>query len=268
MSVFDIFTKATPTPTTPEATPAPTATPVPAATPVAPVIPAAGNIPTPTVPVDPNAPGIVPGQVATAEPDVDPNTPKGPLDDFKTLWDTAPIDPNAPPNTPPAALTAEEVNKVVAKGNFVDTITPEQMKAINDGGEEATKAMNLLLNQVAQKTMAQSILVNNKLIETAVERANKQHAEALPELLRKNAAADHLKTTNPLFSNPAIKPVAKAVHDQLLLKHPNATNAEIATMTQDFILAMGEEFAPKPATTDLETGETNWEAFLEGPKLG
>ena len=80
-------------------------------------------------------------------------------------------------------------------------------------------------------------------------------------MLRTQSAANHLKDTNPIFSNPAIQPVIEATQQQLLSKFPNATPAEITAMTNNYILAMGEAFAPKPVTPVSK--DTDWENFIQ-----
>ncbi len=81
-------------------------------------------------------------------------------------------------------------------------------------------------------------------------------------MLRQQGAANHLKETNPIFNNPAVAPVVQATQQQLLQKFPNATQAEITKMTQDYILAMGQAFAPAPAASPEAETEMDWEKFL------
>ena len=252
MSIFDIFSPK------PEAPAAPVQQPVPQ-----PVPGGQGNIPpvqavvaepgNPTAPVTPVAP--------TA-----PESPKddSPLAEFKNLWETKPIDPNAPkPPGPAPELNAEAIQKVIANIDFSKQVTPENLAAISAGGEDAQAAFASAMNSVAQQVMIQATLVNNKLTERAVEQAKTSFQDSLPELLRSQASADHLRTSNPLFSNPAMKPVIEATHSQLLDKFPHATHAEIAKMTENYIVAMGESFAPKASVNDnAAAGEVDWDAFL------
>ena len=253
MGIFDAF-KSNPAPQAPAQQPA-----QPATTPTEP-----GAIPNQSAPATQQTPvtdvnGVVPaGQPAPAEPKDD-----SPLAEFNTLWDTAPVDPNNPTPQEPAPLTADQVQKVVAKADFSKVITPENLTAIAAGGEDAQKAFAVAMNAVAQQVMVQSTMVNNKLTEKAVADALKKHTENLPAELRRQAAADHLKTSNPLFDNPAVKPVIAATQQKLLEKFPNATHEQITEMTQNYIVAMGEAFTPKAAVTDNGLGEQDWTNFLE-----
>jgi len=118
------------------------------------------------------------------------------------------------------------------------------------------------MNAMVQKVMVQNTLVNEKLTAQAVAAAVKTHSANLPELLRQQAAVDHLKTSNPVFSHPAVKPVMEATQAQLLQKFPNATHAELTDMTQNFIIAMGESIAPKTTINDSSPNEIDWMAFM------
>lgn len=259
MSIFDIFKAPTPAPVDPSA-----AVQQPNAAHVQQQVPLnQGNIPAaPTTVADPNNP---------TSPVADPNTVKAeakddtPLAQFQDLWKDVPNDPNKP-NTPaqPAELTAETVQKIVENVNFSQQVTPETLAAIAGGGEDAAAAFTNAMNEVARQVMVQSTLVNNKLTERAVEQAVKSHTENLPALLRSQAASDHLVTSNPLFSNPAVKPVIEATQSKLLAKFPNATHAELTEMTQNYIIAMGEAFAPPKSVNDnSDSSTTDWEAFLK-----
>ncbi len=248
MSIFDIFKQ--------DATPAPAPT-VPAAT-TTPAAPPTVAIPEPKVVADPNNP-TVPAQAAP----VDDITPKTPLDEFSGLWDTVKVKEGDEAPKPPAPLTQEELQKAVAKADFSSAVSPEMLTQIAAGGEEAQTAFSQAMNAVAQKVMVQSTLVNNKLTEQTVSRLRKEYETELPELLRQHATTNHMKDANPLFSSPAIKPVIAATQAQLQTKFPEATAAQITEMTENYIKAMGEAFAPKPAAASNTTGGQDWSKFLE-----
>ena len=258
MGLFDIFTSNQPA--TPAAPVAPA--PAPAAGPGEPVVTAPGapgNIPAPQ-PGAPAEQGVVPApEVITP---AEPAKPDSPLAKFEKLWEPIPTDPNAPPaHGELPELKAEDVQKVMANANFVPQITDEQKAAIVAGGEGAQEAFNAALNSVAQQVMVQATLVGNKLSEKQITAAIEKHMATIPELLRAAGSTEHLRTTNPLFENPAVKPIVEATQQQLLQKFPNASHAEITKMTEDFILAMGESFSPVVDTS--VPGETDWEKFLE-----
>ena len=240
MGMFDIFTNTQPT----------------NAAPAAPVVP--GNLPPDAGVTDPNNPHVPPAPVVAVP--ATPPEPESPLSQFEKLWEPIPTDPNAPTPTAPQELNAEDVQKAVAKANFTQAITPEQLAAIGQGGEAAQTAFTEAMNAVAQQVMVQATLVGNKLTDKAVSSALEAQKLELPQMLREQATTAHLSDTNPVFDNPAVKPVVESTKAQLLQKFPNATPTEITQMTQDFILAMGEAFTPK--APELADGEQDWNKFL------
>ncbi len=250
MSIFDIF-KTQPAPQQP-AQPAPTQQAAPAPGPAQP-----GNIP-PNV--DPNA---APAQPVTPVEGQPVQTPDSPMAEFATLWDTPTIDPNAVTPAEPVQLTAEAVQKVVASANFASSITPETMTAIAAGGEEGQKAFVAAINAATQQAVTQSIMASNKLNEKAITEALAKQEATLPDMLRNQATSSHLQDLNPLFSNPAVKPVIDATRQQLLQKFPGDTPAQTAEKLQNFIVAMGAQFAPKEVVNSNSAQEPDWEAFLK-----
>jgi len=236
------------------------------------------NEPAPTIPGQPgvpNNPGNIPtpghdGTVASTEgqgvlppgvPVVTPPKDDSPLADYKDLWQD---DPKKPGEPAPAdySLNPEDLQKVIAKQDFTKLATPEQLAAIAEGGEGAVAANLAIINAVAQQTLTQATLVGNKLTEQMVARAIQDSQDKIPALLRSQLATSHLKDTNPLFSNPAVAPVMEAVRERLLGKFPDATPTQITEMTQDFVMAMGKEFAPKENLNDNGEGGTDWAAYL------
>ena len=232
----------------------------PAQQPQQPAQPPQGNIPSqPTTVPDTNNPTVPAGM------DNPPQQEESPLAAFADLWNND--NTNQQSQTPDdvyARLKPEDVQKVIAKADFSSVITPEQLAAIGNGGEAAQQAFAQAINSVAQRVMLQSTLVNNNLSMQAMQKAITQAESRIPDAMRKYSSADYSRTANPLLSNPAVKPVADAVQAQLLAKNPNATNAEITQMTQDFIAAMGAQFAPKQEPiNNSATNDTDWDAFFK-----
>lgn len=243
MSIFDIFTpKAAPV------TPAP-----------APANP--GNIPDQPTPVTQATPatdvnGAVPVQVAPVIKD------DSPMADFKTLWEDVPNDPNNPAPVAAKPLDAGELATVMAKVDFSKSITPEMMTAINAGGEGAGAAFTQAMNSVAQQTMVQNTLINEKMTAQAVAQAVAAIEAKIPGLVREQSAAAHIQDENPAFSNPAIKPVIDATRIQLMEKNPNATPQQINAQLTDFLTAMQETVNPAPVVDTLGGGQ-DWNKFLK-----
>lgn len=243
MNIFDIFS-----PNTPAAAPQEALQPAPS-----PADP--GNIPPAT---DPNAQAPNPAPApAPAEP-----VEKPPMAEFSKLWENEPIK-EGDQVTPPAPLDAAAIQKALANSNFAASVAPDTMTQIAAGGEEAQAAFQAAMNQVAQQVMTQSILAGNKLSEKAIDTALAKQAATIPDLVRAQQATSHLSDTNPLFNNPAIKPVVEATKAQILQKYPEATPAQVTEMTQNYITEMGKAFQPADKVNDNGTEGTDWDAFLK-----
>lgn len=244
MSLFDIFTKQ--------------------ATPAAPTTPA------PT----PSQPGSIPDQqavttqqtAATAVNGVVPQQPTQKKDDsplaaYTEMWEAIP----KPPKDPSAEYTpldAATLQTAMSKADLAASISPEIMAAIVNGGEGSAVAFTQAMNQVAQQSMVQSTLINEKLTAQAVERAIKAMESKLPEMMRSQASSAHVADSNPLFSNPAIKPVIDATREQLQSKYPRDTPAQITEKLNNYVKAMGEAFNPA-APDPAKATEVDWNKFLQ-----
>lgn len=244
MSIFDMF----------KAQPAPA--PAPAANPNAPANP--GNMPDQQTPVAQTTP--------VTEPAANPAPAKkddSPMAEFSQLWDTVPTDPNNP-TTPvaPKPLDQAQLQAAMAKADFSKAVTPEMMTAITAGGEEAGTAFSQAMNAVVQQAMVQSTLINEKLTAQAVQNAVAATEAKIPGLVREQSAAAHIQDANPVFSNPAIKPVIDATRTKLMEKSPNATPAQINAQLNDFVTAMSETL--NPAAAPAATAEqVDWNKFLQ-----
>lgn len=221
-----------------------------------------GNLPgAPTVPVDTNNGAAPNGTVP-----LDPGTaakPDSQLEQFKTLWEPVVTDPA---NNKPAGISSlnpEDVQKVIAKVDFASALDPANLAAIAAGGESAQKAFVDSLNSVAKQVLLHSTLVGNKLTERAVQEALAAQESKLPAMMRSQSVAQHIKDINPLFSNPAVKPVVDATRTQLEQRYPNATPNEIALMLNNYLTAMSESLAPKKESKAGQgTDDLDWEALL------
>jgi len=249
MSILDMF----------RSTPAPAATP--AVTPEQPTQQPApvGNIQDPAT-VAANSTVATQLPIGPAADPANLEQPNSPLADYTKLWDTV---PNTASPATPVALNQDSVAAVVAKTDFSTAVTQDQLAAISAGGEGSIQAFSQAMNAVAQQVMVQSTMVNNKLTEKAIEQAINAKAAEMPNLMRQQSSAAHLKDSDPLFSNPAVQPVIQAAHSQLLAKFPTASPAEITQMTQDYVIAMGKAFTPQAAMPkDPNAGDFDWDSFL------
>lgn len=248
--MFDLF-KTTPKPAEPAAAPATNNQPA-----------GTGNINAATPSVNPvqsggTAPnGVVPDNV---------NTQESPLDTFKDLWQT---DPNAKPpigDYKPDPIDQTKLQDIMSKVDFSSAVTPENLAAIQQGGEAGAAALINSLNSVAQQTLMQSIMVANKMTATEVQKAVNATKAQIPNLIKDQTTSNNLAEANPLFNNPAVAPMIDMVKSQLTVKYPDASATEITQKAQDYVKAFAESMNPiSPPNSQQESNEgTDWNKFLE-----
>lgn len=201
--------------------------------------------------------GVVPAQPAATDTNVSP------LDQFKDLWD--PINKEGDSSNTPVALDPAKVSEAMGKADFSNLITQENLAAISQGGEGAAKAFVDTINAVSRQSMTQSTLIADKMLEQAISKMEAKQQTSLQEQLKKHSLGEKLTTSNPVFSDPAIKPVIEAVQSQLAAKYPSASAAELATMAQNFVTTMASSLSPKTeeSVDSSSPKEVDWTKFLE-----
>lgn len=204
------------------------------------------------------------GLVPTQNQQVTPQDQPAPFDAYKDVWNTKP-DPNAN-KTVFADADPNKMMETARQVDFAKVLKPEQLQAISKGGPEAMEAFAQSLNSVAQTVYGQSAFATTKIVEQALARNKETTDKQMADMMKKFSTNEGLQASNPLLNNPAIKPIAEAITDQLIRKNPNATSSEIQTQVNDFFTAMGQNFAPKPASTQSSSSSRNddfdWSKFL------
>jgi hypothetical protein len=193
----------------------------------------------------------------------DVNTPApAPLDAFKGLWDTTNTSQTPTPTGVLPVLTAEQLSTTLANSNFLQGVNPELMAKATAGDAQAFQDV---MNQGLRSVMTQAVLASHGLVEAGARGSNERLKTTLPSMVRSNNVADQLRV-NPLFNDPAAKPMIDMVKSQLESKHPQASASEIASMTQEFVSAFaraGNPDQPKePAKGKTASGDTDWYAVL------
>lgn len=208
--------------------------------------------------------GVVPA--GSGEQGTTPNPE--PLSGFADLWNP-PVDDKgvAIPARVDAPMFTIDDAKLMASAQKVDfskAVSPDIMAAIQKGGPEAAAALLQALNSVSQLTYAQSAKASTQLIESAITKARESFRAELPDLVKSQSINESLRTSNPLFSNPAVAPMLNMVKEQMQLKNPNASIAEVTQMAQNYVLQFADIAAPKKQVeTTTAPGDQDWSKFLE-----
>lgn len=244
--------------------PAPSAAPAVPATPT-PATP--GQIPAATPATGAVAPSTAPNGVVPSPAATTPQEAATPLTPFADLWNNAPQDPNSPASAGVFGnLDPKKFMEAAGKIDFTKVVTPEQLQSISQGGEAAVGAFAAALNAVAQTTYAQSAFASTKIVEQALARAKDNLIAELPQHIKKQTVSENLRAENPIFQNPAVRPVVSALEAQLAIKFPQASSSELTSMAKQYIEALGTSFAPaKPVSGPSVPGareETDWSTYL------
>jgi hypothetical protein len=182
-----------------------------------------------------------------------------PLAKFQNMWEPV---TNSEGQTEDKPLDVNQLQEIVKQADFSKVLNQDNLKAISEGGEGAIAAFQDSLNSVAQQVLLQSTLANDRMIETKVASALNAHKSELPNLIRNQAASNEMNLKNPIFKNPAVKPVIEAVTHQLAAKNPDATPFELVEMANNFVTAMSEAFAPKQQSQPNSKIDVDWESFM------
>jgi hypothetical protein len=217
------------------------------------VSPVASSIPAGAGATDPNN-TTVPASTA----------PESPLKDFANLWE-----PNASTEADKplfGEIDPAKLMEAAKKTNFSGAITKEQLAKIQAGGQDAAEAFQQSMNAVAQTVFANSAMATTKIVEQALERQRTAFEAKLPGIIKQHTASDSLRSENPIFNDPAVAPLVKAMEHQFAQKYPNATTAELTQHAKTYISGLGSVFSPqkKEDTADSSKGtdNTDWSKFF------
>lgn len=167
---------------------------------------------------------------------------QSPLDNYKDIWDNfgkQGEDGNM------LSFDKDKLNEIAGKMDFAGSLQPEQLQAISQGGEGATKALIEILNATARKSYLNSTETTTHLLNNALKNSKEDIFSKLPEHIKRMNVSDSLTKENPMYSNPAVKPILSALEQQLTAKYPNATADEITTHARQYLTSLAGVFNPE-----------------------
>ena len=171
-----------------------------------------------------------------------------PLDAYKDIWDNMSNGQEDAGNvlTFDRAKLAEVANKM----DFTDSITPEQLSAIANGGEAAIKTLANVLNTTSRNAYLNSTETTSHLINNALNRTVENFTSSLPQHIKKANVSQTMQQENPMYNDPAVAPVLQALENQLTAKYPNATAHEITQHAKEYLTKFAGVVAPQPNPQD------------------
>jgi len=200
----------------------------------------------------------------------------GSLGDFGKLWDTDPVDPNKPPQDKVTGFTPQfdqaKLAEQISKIDFTKSVTPEQKAAIIAGGEGATQALMDVLNTTNRQTFASMFAASQRMVESALEKAQKQFLDAVPGHVKDMMVSNALTSSNPIVKNPAYAPMVETVRRKMQEKYPKASATEIETGVNSYFDQMVADMTKKgqdPNAPDnksqIKSGDpkADWESWFD-----
>lgn len=190
-----------------------------------------------------------------------------PMDHFKDLWNTEgnqEVDTTLPANMF-AGVDPTKMLAAARKVDFSKSIPPEVLSKITAGGPEAAQAFAQALNDVSQRSYAQSSFAATKIVEQALAKFEEGMNNRLPTQMKSLQVADSLRESNPALNHPAAAPIVQALQAQFTTKFPNASATEIRQMATDYLTQFSQLVTPKPAAPAVPASE-NWEGFFSESK--
>lgn len=187
----------------------------------------------------PAAPATV-QQPAASEPVPAPAVTPDP---FETLWqndDAGGQQGGINFNLDPAQLA-----EIAGKIDYSQAVTPEIRQRLAMGGDDAVSATMEALNAVNRMSYQQNAVATTKLIEAAVKSTEASMDAKIAKTIKSMGLAENVSASNPMLSNPAFAPIVKAAQQQIITKFPNASQAELNTMLNQYLAKAGEAFNPE-----------------------
>jgi hypothetical protein len=221
-------------------------------------------------PGDPNSQNLNPDGGENA-------APKAPLEQFSKLWEDPPSEKNADgtpkqkrgTNNPMFNVDPKKIMDAANSVDFTSVITPEIRRKIEAGGAEGTEAMMGSLRSLASTLYAQNTMGTAKMIDAALARQAQQFQEMLPGIIKKHSLGESLGSSNPLFNNPATKPIFRMVQERIAEMHPEMSVQEQKEMAEEYFTNFASALTPEERGKDSKGNpiqtETDWSSYLPDP---
>ena len=187
-----------------------------------------------------------------------------PLASFDKMWDIDSSKQASAPTGVLPAVTAEQLTATLANSNFLTNVDPAILTRAAGGDAQAFQDV---INQGLRQVMTQSVLASHGLVEAGARNHGEQLRISLPTMVRSSNVVDSLQS-NPLYSNPAAKPMVDGIRSQLELKNPTASSQEIARLTNEYLndfarlVSTNDPATKQQASSKAATGDTDWYKML------
>lgn len=163
--------------------------------------------------------------------------PADPFASFADVWKPVeqPADQLTPNNI--VQFDPQQLSAAVRRMNFAgNVVSPELIQKIQAGD---ANALGTAFNQVAQNVMLQAMTSVSNLINGALGKHSDLMTGRMQDEMRRFQTSDTLTSKHPIFTNPAVAPLAQAMTRQFTAANPSKSPAEISQMVVDYVTSIG-----------------------------
>lgn len=189
--------------------------------------------------------------------------PASPMDSWKDLWNPVPASKGVDTTLPQHMFAGTDPAKMLEsarKVSFADQIPQEVLAKITAGGPDAAAAFMAALNDVGQRSYAQSSFATTKIVEAALAKFQEGMDNRLPSAIKKHQVSDTIRQSNPALQHPAAAPILAALQEQFTVKYPNATVDELRDMAGKYLTNFAALAAPPKLTAQEQEANFDWDA--------
>ena len=210
-------------------------------------------------------PGATTGAPApgTSQPTTEQQQPSNPLDAFTPLWQNDPKAEQAadPLTTPLFNADPAKIQEAAGKMDFLAGVSKDLMDKAMSGTDPA--AFMQVINSVAQRTLATATQLSTATAEQGAQRSNQRLLQALPDRV-KQIQLDQMQPENPALSHPAAQPFLHMARQQLKMKNPGMSAADINSQAEKYVSELATSLsAPTTAQTAAQQSDgEDWDKFL------
>jgi hypothetical protein len=154
------------------------------------------------------------------------------LDTYRELWQANKVEEGA--TTPMSIvpnLDAAKLRESIKDANFIASIDPNLMQSAMKGD---IAAFQQVLNSAIKMGFEQSVIASRSLTETSLNNYGDRQRTDLPQQVKSQMVRESL-ADNPVYQHEATRPLMAALEQQLSMKYPTATAAEIATHARTYL---------------------------------
>ena len=193
-----------------------------------------------------------------------PAAPVSPMDEFKSLWEPTATQTGVDATLPANMFAGADPTKMLEaarKVDFAKSVPPEVLAKITAGGPDAAAAFAQAINDVAQRSYAQSSFASTKIVEAALAKFQEGIEARLPGQVKNFQVRESLRESNPALMHPAAAPIMEALQAQLTVKYPNASVSELQGMASQYLTSFTSAATPPKAGPAVPVSE-DWDKFF------